>query len=353
MINNGVFESRSMRIAVFLILLFFPIYLWGQPNDKLIDISLEEGFQTPPESAKVWTWWHWMNGNISKEGITADLEAMKRVGIGGLYNFHVGHQLPIPGTVDFMSPQWWDLSKFAIKEAARLNLEFGFHNCPGWSASGGPEVKVEQSMQKLVWSEITLAGPQKINQVLIRPDVDKKYNYYKDVVLLAFPVKDSVIDYKSILNISEKMNSEGKLEWEIPAGKWKIMRFGHTTTGKKNAPAPIGGEGLESDKMSREAVTAFFKSYPARYLANASEVKNGIGHIEIDSYEAGLQDWTPMFRAEFIKRRGYDPLLWLPAWASKTIGNKLLSERFRYDMKRTIAELFEENYYAHFADLVH
>jgi hypothetical protein len=122
-----------------------------------------------------------MNGNVSKEGITADLEAMKRVGIGGLYNFHVGHQLPINGTVDFMSPQWWELSKFAVQEADRLGLQFGFNNCPGWSASGGPNVKVEQSMQKLVWSETRILGPQKYNQVLLRPKIDTLYNYYKDI----------------------------------------------------------------------------------------------------------------------------------------------------------------------------
>jgi hypothetical protein len=334
-------------------ILLIPVLLSAQQKSKQIS-SLEAGFQSPPESAKVWTWWHWMNGNVSKEGITADLEAMKRVGIGGLYNFHVGHQLPIPGTVDFMSPQWWELSKFAVQEADRLGLQFGFNNCPGWSASGGPNVKVEQSMQKLVWSETRILGPQKYNQVLLRPKIDTLYNYYKDISVLAFQESnDSVINKKSISDISKNRNANGQLVWDVPAGNWTIMRFGHTTTGKKNAPAPIGGEGLECDKMSKEAVAAFFQSYPAKYLANASEIKNGIQHIEIDSYEAGLQDWTPKFREEFIKRRGYDPLVWLPVWTKKTVENKALSDRFRNDMKRTIAELFDENYFGYFAELVH
>jgi len=316
--------------------------------------ALEAGFLNPPESAKVWSWWHWMNGNVSKEGITADLEAMKRVGIGGLYNFHVGHQLPINGTVDFMSPQWWSLSKFAASEASRLGLEFGFQNCPGWSASGGPDVKVEHSMQKLVWSETIVAGPGKYFDTLPRPKIDPVYNHYRDVAVVAFPVgKDSIVPVNAIINITEKMGASGRLEWEIPSGNWMIQRFGHTTTGKKNAPAPIGGEGLECDKMSKEAVKAFFESYPAKYLDNASELKKGIRHIEIDSYEAGLQDWTPQFRAEFVKRRGYDPLCWLPAWSNRTIENKSLSSRFKNDMKRTIAELYDENYFGYFAELVH
>lgn len=344
-----------MKIFNRLVLMFllFSLFSSCQP-DVNSEGALEAGFLNPPESAKVWTWWHWMNGNVSKEGITADMEAMKRVGIGGLYNFHVGHQLPIPGTVDFMSPQWWELSKFAVQESDRLGLQFGFNNCPGWSASGGPDVKVEQSMQKLVWSETRISGPQKYNQVLPQPKIDTLYNYYKDITVLAFPeTSDAVITKSSILDISKNRNANGQLVWEVPAGTWTIMRFGHTTTGKKNAPAPIGGEGLECDKMSKEAVEAFFESYPAKYLANASEIKNGIQHIEIDSYEAGLQDWTPMFREEFTKRRGYDPLVWLPVWTNKTVENTALSDRFRNDMKRTIAELFDENYFGYFAELVH
>ncbi|MEI6137964.1 MAG: glycosyl hydrolase [Mariniphaga sp.] len=345
---------RIIKISRLLfLLLLFPTLLSGQQKEKPSAI-LEKGFLSPPESAKVWTWWHWMNGNVSKEGITADLEAMKRVGIGGLYNFHVGHQLPINGSVGFLSPQWWALSKFAAQEADRLNLKFGFNNCPGWSASGGPDVKVEQSMQKLVWSETKIAGSIKFNQLLARPKIDTIYNYYKDIVVLAIPDNgEGAINKNSIIDVSEKMDSEGRLVWDAPSGNWTIFRFGHTTTGKKNAPAPIGGEGLECDKMSKEAVAAFFKSYPAKYLANASEFKNGIKHIEIDSYEAGLQDWTPRFKEEFIKRRGYNPLVWLPVWANKTIVNKAISDRFRNDMKRTIAELFDENYFGYFADLVH
>jgi len=344
------FKRKGFLTVVLFLFSIFISFARIKENQK----GMEASFQSPPESAKAWTWWHWMNGNISKEGITADLEAMKRVGIGGLYNFHVGHQLPVNGPVGFMSPQWWALSKFAAQEAYRLNLQFGFNNCPGWSASGGPDVKVAQSMQKLVWSETRISGHQKYIQVLQRPKIDSLYNYYKDIAVLAFQdSKDSVIDKKSISDISHRMISSGKLEWDVPPGNWTVIRFGHTTTGKKNAPAPIGGEGLECDKMSKEAVGAFFKSYPAKYLANASEFKNGIRNIEIDSYEAGLQDWTPKFREEFLQRRGYDPLLWLPAWTKKTIESKELSERFRNDMKRTIAELFDENYFGYFAELVH
>src|SRR5580765_2361586 len=99
--------------------------------------SLEQGFLQPPSSAKPHTWWHWMNGNITKEGITADLEAMQRVGVGGAQIFNVDCGIP-HGDVQLMSPEWRELFKHAIKEADRLGIEICVHNCAGWSSSGGP-----------------------------------------------------------------------------------------------------------------------------------------------------------------------------------------------------------------------
>src|SRR3954452_12140421 len=108
--------------------------------------ELAQGFQSPPDSAKPHTWWHWMNGNISKEGITADLEAMAAVGLGGAQIFNVDQGVPA-GTVDFMSSAWREAVVHAAKEAKRLGLELCLHNCAGWSSSGGPWITPEFSMQ--------------------------------------------------------------------------------------------------------------------------------------------------------------------------------------------------------------
>src|SRR5579863_3001490 len=99
----------------------------GAPAD-----SLEAGFRNPPDSAKPQTWWHWMNGNITKAGITADLEAMKQIGLGGATIVNVDCGIP-PGDVPFMSPAWRDDFKFAVSEANRLGLELTVENCAGWS----------------------------------------------------------------------------------------------------------------------------------------------------------------------------------------------------------------------------
>ncbi|QOY84991.1 glycosyl hydrolase [Paludibaculum fermentans] len=121
---------------------------------------LERGFQTPPDSAKPRVWWHWMNGNITKPGIQADLEWMKRIGIGGFQNFDAA--LATPQIVDkrlvYMTPEWKDAFRFTVTQADRLGLEMAIAGSPGWSESGGPWVPPAQAMKKFVWSETILEG---------------------------------------------------------------------------------------------------------------------------------------------------------------------------------------------------
>jgi hypothetical protein len=99
--------------------------------------SLEASFTQPPALARPLTWWHWVSGNVSKEGITADLEAMKKIGLGGAQLFTV-EQSAVKGPVVFMSPEWRDLVKHTLSEAAWLKLEISMQGCDGWTQSGGP-----------------------------------------------------------------------------------------------------------------------------------------------------------------------------------------------------------------------
>src|SRR5687767_6436853 len=125
-----------------------------------------------------------MNVNISKKGITMDLEEMKQVGIGGVFNFDVGTGIP-KGPVSYLSEEWVQLKKHAIREAERLGLEFTMHNCPGWSASGGPWITPELAMQQITWSESYIAGGKPISLNLPKPPF--RLNYYHDIAVLAFP----------------------------------------------------------------------------------------------------------------------------------------------------------------------
>lgn len=146
--------------------------------------SLADSFQNPPHSARPQTWWHWMNGNVTREGITLDLEAMRQIGLGGFQNFDAGTGIP-KGPVQYLSPEWLALKEHAIREAGRLGLEFTMHNCPGWSSSGGPWITPERGMQEVTWSESYVAGGQPVSIRLAQPTT--RLNHYRDVAVLAFP----------------------------------------------------------------------------------------------------------------------------------------------------------------------
>ncbi len=146
--------------------------------------ALEEAFRRPPASAGPYTWWHWMNGNVTADGITRDLEAMKRVGVAGFQLFEVSDGI-IPGPVKYGSPEHFKLLEHAAKEADRLGLAFELHNCPGWSSTGGPWITPALSMQQLVWTEAFVSGGQQVNITLPQPYT--KRGYYRDALVLAFP----------------------------------------------------------------------------------------------------------------------------------------------------------------------
>src|SRR4051794_25395300 len=133
--------------------------------------ELSDGFTSPPDSARPRTWWHWTGGNISQEGITKDLEWMKRVGIGGfqLVDVAFGSGQTVEPKIEFMSPAWLDAVRHSAAEADRLGLEMSIFSSAGWSETGGPWVKPEQAMKKLVWSRLTIQGPKAFNEKLPAP----------------------------------------------------------------------------------------------------------------------------------------------------------------------------------------
>ncbi|MHB1460875.1 MAG: glycosyl hydrolase [Armatimonadota bacterium] len=144
--------------------------------------ALVSGWQKPPETAKPRTWWHWMHGNITKQGITRDLEAMKRVGIGGATIFNAS--LAPKGKVLFFTPEWHEMMVFAAKEANRLGLELSMHNSEGWSSSGGPWVKPVDAMKMLVYSETRVASDTS-KVAMAQPYT--RLNTYGDIAVIAFP----------------------------------------------------------------------------------------------------------------------------------------------------------------------
>jgi hypothetical protein len=122
------------------------------------EIPLEAGFTNPPPVARPWVYWFWMNGNVTPEGITADLEAMAEAGLGGVILMSVSNSIP-PGPAKFFSPEWRRLFQHAVSEAARLGLEVNMTNADSWTGSAGPWITPDLSMQKLTWSSLDVSGP--------------------------------------------------------------------------------------------------------------------------------------------------------------------------------------------------
>lgn len=343
--------------------------------------ELAKGFANPPAEARPWVYWFWLNGNITSNGITADLEAMKRVGIGGVLIMEVDQGAP-KGPAAFGGPQWRALFQHVCAEAHRLGLEVNMNNDAGWCGSGGPWITPELAMQKVVWSETNVTGPFRFDGKLSQPQ--KVSNYYGDIAVLAFPTpsQDTRIeniqakaafvpqriapDGKSstmsggtiacdrIVNLTEHLGTNGDLRWEVPEGRWTILRLGHTLTGKDNHPAPEPGRGLESDKLSRAATDVMFAGLMGKLIADSKPLAgNTLVATHIDSWETGSQNWTPLFRQDFKRLRGYDPLPFLPVMTGRIVDSLEVSERFLWDLRQSVSDLLVQNYAGRFRELAH
>ncbi|VGO13528.1 hypothetical protein PDESU_02085 [Pontiella desulfatans] len=456
---------------------------------------LMETFKSPSEETRPWCYWYWVGGDITAEGITKDLENMAEVGIARamIGNVDVGVKTNNGqgSPVEVLSPAWRELKMHALREAKRVGVDIYFFNCPGWSQSGGPWIKTEQSMRRVIWSEVNanggpfkqkvrakgvpgggsqdiavLAVPQ-LNSVSIEGEPSEKQYIFshsepftarslsihgavkgtlfafrngkreavaqidvragfaktdfllKEAQTVSFPdvtaqrfeldyekpkpagrkkkknkpvkavpparvslssepkvaqvlnkqmgrmhptpsptwdsyiFKDSVepedtsvlVGQKEMIDLSDKLDADGVLNCTLPKGEWRIIYFGMITTGAKNHPAAPEAKGLEVDKMSRAHTRHHFNSYVGSlYQQMTSEEKAAFKGITIDSYEVGAQNWTDGFAAEFEKRNGYNPILMLPTFTGTVVDSAKKSDRFLWDLRRTVADMIAECY---------
>ena len=184
------------------------------PVATLAADALYEGFANPPDSARPRAWWHWMNGNVTQDGIAKDLDWMKRIGLGGVQNFDVNLATPqiVSQRLVYMTSPWKDAFRFAVQRADELGLEFAIAASPGWSETGGPWVPAQDGLKKVVWSETLVNGGQPLSLQLPAPPVVsgpfldipvvdelaalqggqhwQPPTYYRDIAVLAVPVND-------------------------------------------------------------------------------------------------------------------------------------------------------------------
>ena len=319
----------------------------------LASADLVSDFQNPPDSAKPWVYWWWLDSNVSAEGITRDLEEMKRQGIAGALVFDAGEGHTSPVGPRFMSREWLALFKHAAVEGDRLGLQLSFNICSGWNA-GGEWVTPDLAIKKLTWSNVKIQGGGEVAQDLPMPPAAG--GYYKDVAVLAYTHGDGERLASSYVTLTDKMDASDRLTWDAPAGTWSVFRFGATIHGndyeKKTKCASRGAQGYEIDFYSKSALDLQFAQTAGKVLAEIGDLAGKtVTYLHDDSWECGEPTWTPAMREEFSKRRGYDMFPYLPVLAGAVVDSEEVSARFMRDFKRTLADLLAENHYAYFSEL--
>ncbi|CAM3324833.1 glycosyl hydrolase [Zobellia roscoffensis] len=384
--NTIISRIQPLTVVCFML---YATFFFGQQNNK--KLSLKEDFKNPPSTSAPGVYWYFMDGNLSREEMTKDLESMKEAGISNLIFLEVGIGVP-RGPVDFMSTEWQDLYAHAVREAERLGIKILLGAGPGWCGSGGPWVTPEESMKHLVYSETEVKGNKKIKVKLPIPEQrstqwhNLKDPYYEDFAVYAIPnsvkptIKDinekalyerdpysskpnvkpflpdpiggsnldggKILDHADVINITSFMEPNGKLVWKAPKGDWTIIRMGKRVTGASTRPSPEPVIGLESNKMDSVAFKNHLANYTDILLEKTAPRKEDSGWtgFHMDSWESGAQNWTEGIVEEFIKRRGYDPEPYFLTYTGRTVKSTEITERFLWDLRQTCKELVLENH---------
>jgi hypothetical protein len=358
--------------------------------------QLKKDFASPPGESRLRCYWWWLNSMATKQSITRDLEEMKARGYGGASIVDAGSssydvaKKTAAGPV-FMSEGWMELYSHAIKEAQRLGIELSVNIQSGWNP-GGPTITPELALKKIVWSDTTIEGGKHIEMTLRQPDSKL---IYKDIIVQAFKetpatllTKDTVIKNWGIKSFNQsfgfkgtyplyKLREEynnpegitgirkdeivdisasvinGKLNWEAPAGKWIIIRYGWTATGAVTSTTSDGWNGLSLDHLDPAAFEKFSADVISPLIKTAKDAGTSLHYLQTDSWEMGNVGWTNNFPNEFKKYRGYEINSYLPVLAGHVVENVEQSDRFLQDYRKTIGDCIAANHYQLLSNLAH
>jgi hypothetical protein len=261
------------HFKIILVLVAFIFSSCGESKDvKKPDLEkLRTGFVTPTDDNTLWCYWYWIGDDISKDGITKDLEAMKAAGIGGAL---IGNINPDEkdGKVPMLSEDWWGHMVHAVNEGKRIGVDIGAFNCPGWSQSGGPWITSEMAMRYVTYSEVKVEGGKTIDINLVQPEKE-----FQDTYVLAFPsivseqntssvkgtkitVKPSIKNTKNLIDadtvsVSSFLNAIGNYEVELTTVKELNANSLQIIPGKKNMF--LSGEVLAKIDGTYKKIKAF------------------------------------------------------------------------------------------------
>ncbi|HEC44711.1 MAG TPA: hypothetical protein ENI20_17990 [Bacteroides sp.] len=352
------FDQR--RKVMKYILIVFAVYILSACSQPVaVDPDLAEGFRDPGKEARPRAYWNWLNGDVTKEGLTRDLEEAKDKGLGGLLMWDTeamrNSEGFVPAGPPFMSDESVGFIHHAMKEAKRLEMDLGLICASGWN-SGGSWVPPEMASKNLFSAGVLVKGPAEVRQNLPFPDVppdcpmgeDGLPAWWVDVAVLAWPdSKDKVIpDLSEVLNLTDKYR-DGELVWNAPAGDWHVVRFVCSNNGQQLIAASPNSKGLFIDFLDPEATRFHFNYIINRLgLQKGGDPDSPLKSLDDDSMELheGIQ-WTTKFSDWFKEHHGYDPLPWLPALMGWTINDEDESGRFNYDYRKTVSDLLIFSHY--------
>ncbi|MCL4202141.1 MAG: hypothetical protein KJ000_06585 [Pirellulaceae bacterium] len=307
----------------------------AEGSDSVSDPSLEQNFLAPPDAYKPWVYWWWLYGNVTERSITRDLEGMKEKGIGGLLLFDArgyhDHIQPPPSRMEFMSPEWRKMVRFAISEADRLGLKMSVNlsSCAGTLT--GPWQVGEDVPKQLAWAATDLEGPQQYEGDLPRGDWGKFWE-----VAVVGARRDDHDTVVQVVDLSDRV-AGGKLSWQTPPGRWRLIRFVAQT---------VEGRECDVDILDAGAVRRHFDRMGGRFLEDAGDrAGKTLTHFYNVSWEGVAAAWSLGFEDEFKTLRGYELRPYLPALAGMVVGDPAKTERFHRDYQKTLAETFMNNFY--------
>ncbi len=401
-IVRTIIKAMKRSGALNLLLCYAATVVSARPAEPL-----EVGWTDPPQQARLWAYWWWLNGNVTEAAITRDLQEMKSVGFGGAVIMDAGGadqrgNARVPAGPVFGSPAWRKLFKHALAEADRLGLELSLNIQSGWNL-GGPTVQPEDAVKKLTWSELSLTGPTNVELELPLPPSND--GFYRDVCVLAWRVRPDLppnrrplrnYEVKALLkqptfpgphgwflansappiapllleeepdqpgehdarvsdviDLSAYLLPGGVLRWAVPEGEWQLLRFGYTLGDWRYvSTASDGWKGYALDVLDAGAFERYWGAVVEPLLDEAGPLAGKtLKYLHTDSWEIEVFNWTPALPLEFRKRRGYELMPWLPVIAGRIINSRHESQRFLEDFRRTLGDLAADSHYRVFKRL--
>jgi hypothetical protein len=356
--------------------------------------TLGEGWYNVPTESRLRAYWWWLNGNVTKDAITRDLNEFKAKGLGGVVLIDAGGaeqrgNAKVPHGPTFATPEWRELYKHALREANRLGLVVTLTIQSGWNL-GGPDVRKEDAVKKIVWSGANFDGGREIQETLKTPD--HKDGFYRDVAVVAFRVDDllakrgglarwqekglvkplafstpdvgplleeepertiqageksDVLAKQTVIDLTSKLNSKGEFTWNAPPGNWRILRFGYTIADHAHvSTCSDGWNGYALDVLDHQALRRYWDQVVEPLLADAGPLAGKtLKYLYTDSWEIEPFNWTAKLPEEFRKRRGYDLLPYLPVLAGEVVESRDESNRFLFDFRKTLGEMVVDEHW--------